>query len=147
MERELMIKLIAAALADLREAVKELEAPTHPETPMPRPRVFELSARLVWPAHGWDARGWVGSPWVRVGLKGGPDTFYLANSGLAGLVVDDCGGQPRKVLRALRRIQAAAAWCRARAEGRGRAAQEILRQQAKALQTLEAEAALLALGK
>jgi hypothetical protein len=42
---------------------------------------------------------------------------------------------------------AAAAWCRARAEGRRRMAQEILRQQARALETIENERAMQALGK
>ena len=58
-----------------------------------------------------------------------------------------CGHQPRKVLRCLRRIQAATAWCYARAEGRKRAAEEILRQQQGAADTLKAEAAMQALGK
>jgi hypothetical protein len=56
-----------------------------------------------------------------------------------------CGWQPRKVLRALRRLQAIAAWCRARRAGLERAAQEILRQQARAMEQLEAEAAMAAL--
>jgi hypothetical protein len=57
------------------------------------------------------------------------------------------GYQPRNVLRALRRIQAATAWCQARAQGRRRAAREILHQQRAAAAILEAEVAIRALQK
>ena len=60
-------------------------------------------------------------------------------------IIDRSGAHPRRLLRALRRIEAATAWCYARAEGRKRMAEEILRQQAKARETLEAEAAIRAL--
>ncbi len=43
------------------------------------------------------------------------------------------------------RLRQAAAWCRARVEGRRRAAREILRQQGRDLEALEAEAAIRSL--
>ncbi|MEM2615662.1 MAG: hypothetical protein QXO44_02835 [Thermoplasmatales archaeon] len=55
--------------------------------------------------------------------------------------------KPRNILRVIRRVEAAAEYFRKRAEGRRRMAEEILRQQKKFLETLEAEAALVSLSR
>jgi ABC-type nitrate/sulfonate/bicarbonate transport system substrate-binding protein len=80
---------------------------------------------------------------------GGHGKFFSLSyvEGTAEALGSKAGWQPRLVLRAVRRLQAAAAWCRARAAGRQRAAQEILRQQSKAVEALEAEAILANLKK
>lgn len=64
----------------------------------------------------------------------------------AGVVLVRALATPRRVLRCLRRIQAATAWCRARQAGQQRAAAEIARQQAPWVDQLAAEAAGRALG-
>jgi hypothetical protein len=118
--------LIEKALNDLVQAAIVLEKPTYPQTPLPRPRRFTLVGGYTWE---WN------DSYIR-----GDRTIWLATS--ADALAQICGYQPRKVLRLLRRIQAATAWCEARREGRERQAQEILRQQKKALEALEAESVL-----
>lgn len=56
-------------------------------------------------------------------------------------VLNASRGQPRLILRALRRVENIVAWCEARRQGRLRSSQEILRQQAKAVSTLNILAA------
>lgn len=66
---------------------------------------------------------------------------------VAELICYACKWQPRLILRAVRRIEAATRWCEARAAGRKRAAEEILRQQAEAEEKLAAMAAIDAMAK
>lgn len=137
-------EVIRAALNDLYGAVKRMIKETVPATPLPRPRQLELTpGGWVWPyvdekIH-WDM---IQNP--RTG-----STMDLTNvvylGGTARVICKACGDRPRLILRALRRIQAATAWCEARTEGRKRQVEEILRQQQKAVEALEAEAAILAL--
>ncbi len=135
-------KLIAHALQELGRASDRLCKGTAPNTPMPRPKVFRFG-RFAWPnVSAPDTRWWGICDTASI------ETLSLSsyNSDLASeKIMIDCGRQPRKILRALRRIQAATAWCEARTEGRKRQAEEILRQQAAAVEALDAEAALLAL--
>jgi hypothetical protein len=133
--------LLMAALRELDQAVTELCRETMPHTPLPRPHIFEL-----WPGVSWPAIE-----------EGRPRYDYLSERRSERRytryveyyppeeIIKMCGGQPRQILRVLRKIQAAAAWCRARAEGRRRMAEEILRQQRRAVEVLEAESALQAL--
>ncbi len=136
-------ELLCEALRELLEAYKAMVSQTAPSTPMPRPKVFKLAKNTYWPRLDADGVEWhvfvVGKEQHNLYFDG---KFRTSDSLLA-----VCGHQPRKVLRCLRRIQAATAWCYARAEGRKRAAEEILRQQQGAADTLKAEAAMQALGK
>lgn len=137
-------KLIKESLLRLRHAAEEIEQQTMPTTPMPRARIFHICKDISWPS-------------IKIKTNAVADWNYIAfkeNRSLSleyypreatDRIIKKCHYQPRKILRALRRIEAATAWCYARAEGRKRAAEEILRQQASALEILEAEAALLAL--
>lgn len=142
-------KIIEAALKDLREAVKKMTAKTDPQTPLCRKREFIFAEdknghKIIWPykddfykvSPGQDA--WLYS--LSMGSYQVNNLSYLVTN-----IIDIIGNQPRKILLALRRIQAATAWCEARAEGRKRQAEEIKRQQAKAIAALEAEAILSAL--
>jgi len=136
--------LIETALRELGSAVKVMVRPTFPATSEPRPRIFSFSDGLLWP---YVAKGKVS--WNKFHR---PDEYYFYSIGgefcdrrSVIKIINECGGQPRKVLRALRRIRAATAWCYARAEGRKRQAEEILRQQASAVEALEAEAVMQAL--
>jgi hypothetical protein len=143
--RETFVRFLFEALLELRAAVRELMQETTPETPLPRARSFVFYPGVRWP--GGPKGNWVNyirveSSDYEVGRNWDSELQALAKR-----LVERCGYQPRKVLRVQRRIMAAAAWCRARAEGRRRMAQEILRQQARALETIENERAMQALGK
>jgi len=135
-------KILSAALDDLEAAAKKLTAATTPQTPLPRPREFIFISRgkekkVVWPA--FDG----GKYWLNHITHPGAILGYSTHA--RAYILSLAQYQPRLILRALRRIQAATAWCEARAEGRRRQAEEILRQQQKAVEALEAEAAMLAL--
>ncbi len=130
--------LLKQALRELSRAAKALADETSPATPEPRPRIFQFAPGITWPRVR-DGVNWG----LVVDGSSGAGWGYLES--VARQILNQSRGQPRLILRALRRIQAATAWCRARAEGRRRAAQEILRQQAKAAEALEAEAAMSAL--
>lgn len=135
------VRLIDEALADLAEAVRELRAPTVPRVPMPRPKLFCFTRRVRWPLIertvdvAWDVAVFSAANYPLNGFR----------HALADRILDDCEYNPRLVLRAIRRIQAATAWCRARAEGRKRAARELRRQQSKFFDALDAHEALSAL--
>ena len=123
--------LVTAALEDLNSAAEKMVAQTTPATPMPRPRIFIICETVSWPFLRSDS-----SPYEEA-------THFRDR--IASKIVVGCKKQPRLILRAIRRIQAATAWCKARTEGRRRQAEEILRQQSAAVEALEAEAAMLAL--
>ena len=132
------IAILSTALEDLEAAVDKLEKDTIPYTPIPRIRKFEIVPRkMTWP-YKKDLRSFLTEAHV-YGLE------RWKRKNVSTIIIALCRAQPRLILRALRRIQAATAWCEARAEGRRRAAEEILRQQARAVEALEAEAAMLAL--
>jgi len=153
-------EVLQAALGDFLASVCEMLAPTEPSTPPPRPRVFELAPGVWWPRYKRET-GEV--DWFVLSFADPPASFdrrlrvgdgrvycvsyYGDRQDAAEFFLEKCGSKPRLVLRTLRRIQAAAAWCRARAEGRKRMAEEILRQQAASVQALEAERTLLGLRK
>ncbi|MGI9951408.1 hypothetical protein V3F56_03515 [Moorellaceae bacterium AZ2] len=134
-------KILVAALKDLMAAAEKLTADTVPGTPLPRPRKFifvqQGKKMVAWPV------------WIKGELYWNffeiPNTEFGSVKDAVRSILFLTQEKPRLVLRALRRIQAATAWCEARAEGRKRQAQEILRQQSKAVEALEAEAVLLAL--
>lgn len=140
-------KLLESALAALNRAVDQLKQNTVPSTAMPRPRVFRITRNVVWPqVHDTGTAGpyWKVLYFEESGKSRSIEYEYVRRE-VAEMIARSCGYQPRKILAALRRLQAATAWCYARAEGRKRQAEEILRQQASALEVLEAEAALQAL--
>lgn len=134
----MMKRLLDEALKRLDRAVKGLLAQTIPDTPLPRPRAFHLAPRSWWPyTHGLQDI-------VADGL-----TYPLSHEHnrmqASDRLLHAVARQPRAVLRLLRRLEAAAAWCDARRRGRERAAAELLRQQARATDTLGAMAAVQAI--
>jgi len=130
-------KLLNAALSDLDRAQGQMNKDTVPRTPIPRPRIFQITPRVRWPYIRSDG----GVQWSLCMSRKYP--LHLQKT--LDNILNDCHYQPRAFLRALRRIQAATEWCRARTDGRRRMAEEILRQQAKAVESLEAEAVMAAL--
>jgi len=139
-EYEQYEQLIEIALRELGSAVKVMVKPTFPATSEPRPRIFRFTDYLLWPYVAKDKVSW-----NKFRHRNECYVYSIEGKYSAIKIINECRGQPRKVLRALRRIQAAAAWCYARAEGRKRQAEEILRQQATAVEALKAEAVMQAL--
>lgn len=134
--------LLWQALFDLRAEVEELLRDTKPETPLPRWRLFTLAPGIYWPCQGNPRMAQAEGCTLSLPRRGETRDCWLVNA-----LMRACRGQPRLILRALRRIEAATAWCRARRAGRERMVQEILRQQAGAVETLETLAALQALAQ
>ena len=146
MNRDEMIKLLHIALHDLLQAAAKMTKETTPVTPLPRPRKFSIIQGVVYPHV--DAYGQPQWSWINIRGNGYSLPSYATGySKVASIIAELTQFQPRGVLRALRRIQAATAWCEARYQGRLRAAQEIMRQQAKAKEALEAELVLHQLGQ
>ena len=127
---------LEAAIADLRRAAKEMEAPTDPQTPLPRKKVLK-GAGLEWPGPTYAGDGQIG--WATVVVGATPRN--TSDGGIVEAIIRQTGNQPAKVLEAIELLEAAAAWCRDRRAGRERHAQEIVRQQAKAVAELEARTA------
>ena len=130
-------KLILHALTALAKADVDLHSLcTRPSTSVPRRREFVFAAK------GKDRVSWPGrSPGHYRAIEYLDGTDFVAYHDILELT----GRQPRKLLRALRRIEAATAWCHARMASRQRMAEEILRQQAAYDETLQAELAMQAL--
>ena len=140
-------RALCGALRGLETAVAGMLKQTTPPTPLPRPRHFAIAPGLEWPVRDQQllASDNHFSGYYLLGRGDTPPLSLHEARNAAQAVVKACNGRPRRLLRALRRIQAATAWCHARAAGRRRAAQEILRQQAGATEVLRDEAALRAL--
>lgn len=144
MTKEEMFTVIRSAVTDLQKAGSALEEATVPQTNMPRPRIFEITDSITWPYIATDENKiyWQN---IQVGARRG--LYYISTGDVSRYIGDTCGWEPRKVLRAVRRLQAAAAWCRARADGRQRMAQEIVRQQSRAVEKLKAELTVVLLSQ
>jgi len=139
--RSHFFRVLMEKTKELLVAVERLSEDTVPQTPMPHPRVFEIFPGVHWPLV--DSHGWVEWRSVRLAERG-----YILELGRPYLIerlLDLTGGQPAKVRRCLRGMDAAIRWCEARREGRLRAAREILRQQEAALQEILAESILQSL--
>ncbi len=127
MKREDYVATVKKYLKCLHEAYKQLSATTTPPVSMPRARKFWFTPRHCYPYFENEQ-----PCFDRVAVGKSCDWFYeQGNKGLAEDICKACNWQPRKILRAVRRIAAAAEWCRKRAEGRKRHAEEILRQQSR----------------
>ena len=130
MLKESLHELIESKLLKLRLAIRELERQTIPHTPLPFPRFFKLlDEKLVWPARFNNLCS------IKIDNQ---DSFFLITPDLIEDICKACEYKPSKILKVIRRIEAAAEWCRKRAEGRKRAAEEILKQQRKAADALAA---------
>jgi hypothetical protein len=142
MTKDEMFLVLKVAVQELQAAVSELQRQTIPHTrEVERFPTIYLPGNVHWPG------GYPGKPNLyglrtKVDERRSWDLNILEPQRTAEALGNRVGWQPRLVLRAVRRLQAAAAWCRARAAGRQRAAQEIIRQQSKAVEALEAEAVL-----
>ena len=139
--QEQLHKLVEFKLEELRKAICELRQHTIPHTPLPRPKVFKLfNDEIIWPHRSNDLYT------IKVNNRD-YDFEYGVENHVVQKICEVCKYQPAKILKVIRRIEAAAEWCRKRAEGRKRAAEEILKQQKKAVDTLTALAVAYKLSK
>jgi hypothetical protein len=141
-------ELLAEAFDQLWEAMMELTRPTLPQTPLPRP-----PAKPVRVARGVELRVEVENGrcvTVRVFAEGccleslrvwDTTSYTVDHSDLARKMMPYLS-RPRALAHCLRQLRWLTAWMRKRAEGRRRAAAEILRQQRKWVEMLESEIAL-----
>ncbi len=138
---------VREALARLCDAVSQLHAKPYLAVPLPRPRVFVFVQTDTGPVR-WPSRRGSEADFGVVDACGREYYLYRVPKGTSELpevIVKLCGERPRAVLRAIRRIEAAAEWCLRRAEGRRRMAVEILRQQERFAKEIEARAVLAGL--
>lgn len=127
---------IKAAIAELYRAAKELKAATDPQTPLPRKKVIN-GGGIEWPGPDYmDAKL---PDWEKIIV--GKTARGLTDGGVVEAIIRKTGGQPAKVLAAIEVLEAAVAWCRERKAGRERHAQEIIRQQGRAVEELETRVA------
>lgn len=156
-DRLKLVKLLELPINKLLDAANAMVADTFPLTPLPRPREFIFfeaanGARVAWPClrrhraqhslvHAYRSFEYFSTvpPYHRA--------WGTHPESIARAIVFVNGSQPKDVLRALRMMQAAIAWCKARKKGRERHAQEILRQQAFALEAINLESIMVALSK
>jgi len=137
--QEQLHELVEAKLRELRRAIYELQQHTVPYTPLPRPKVFKLfddgNVQIIWPSRLSNLSD--GLYTIRIG-----DYEYSFQYSVeiypVRKICEACGYQPAKILKVIRRIDAAIEWCKRRTEGRKRAAEEILKQQTKAIDILNA---------
>lgn len=143
MDREDTVRVLSDALRDFGNARDDLGRTLVPNGPPP-PQVrrrgdVKLAPHVILSIHQ-PGGSWIVAYLCRDGRQ--PDSRNILDTAakLAELPT------PRDILRALRRIQAATAWCRARREGQRRAMEEVERQQAQAVEALEAEIVAHTLG-
>jgi len=142
-------KVLEIAFERLRAAEARFHFPTTPHVPLGRPRVFKIG-RLYWPVRGGAPGSLVPCSLADIPWPNNVRTVYLTplpfEEAISSLL-NWTGDQPRRVWRMIRQINAVIAWCEKRAEGRRRAALEILRQQQKWIDKIVAEVTLERLAK
>lgn len=131
-------QLLKEAIEKLYRAVQELDEGLPIHIPKPRPRTFEFAPGVTWPRDD-------NLYYMRV--RSGAGVYITNDWRIVDEVYKACGGQPRKVYRALRRIRAAIEWCRARRAGKKRMMEEIIRQQGYYFSELYKEVVVKALQK
>ncbi|MEM4204584.1 MAG: hypothetical protein QXS54_10995 [Candidatus Methanomethylicaceae archaeon] len=139
MNRTEMEKLLRIKLKELERVSREFLKDTIPSTPLPRVKSFRLSKEIVFYMEP--------KATFRFAIENLRFTLELSIDNITYSILEVSGYKPRDVLRIVRRIEAIMDWFRRRIEGRKRMAEEILRQQRKFVEALEAEAALVSLSK
>ncbi len=126
MTRGEIINLLNKEVARLEQAISDMLNPTFPQTPLPRPRFFAITPTIIWP---FQEKNGTKILWASVAHTDGGrrESVDLPSPQFWDIMWEYCTS-PTRGLRVLMRLQAARAWCQARAEGRRRAAQEVLRQ-------------------
>jgi len=141
MSRIMSYEQIKMARAVLEQKTRELDdistkLTKHPYYRLVRPRYFEFAPGITWPIREALESGGYGIKWDRINF----DAFHWAYlHDLPHDIIKRCNYQPRCILRAIRRIDAAIRWCEKRIEGLNRHYQQILEQQKDAVKKIEAE--------
>lgn len=145
------VDVFASSLLSLYEAEKQLLTATLPFVPIGRFRTFVvLPQKCIWPAaytHDATTTGLGFSIYQTSGTA----TRVLYNNKdtrnqLSAWLVSVCDKRPKQLMHTLNIMDRITDWCAKRAKGRARAAQEVIKQQAKARQAIDEIAALMALG-
>ncbi len=145
MTKNEIIDLINKEVASLEQAIGDMLADTFPQTSPPRPRFFAITPTIIWPFRGKKSTDieWKSVAYTADGCK---ESIGLTSYIFRDIILEYCTS-PTRGLRVLMQLQAARAWCQARAEGRRRAAQEVLRQQRASIEKLQAIQVLETMGK
>jgi hypothetical protein len=133
-----MVVVVREALRHCQEAYEAYTAPTLPETPQGRVRWFKHrigDAMLEYPAVTYGDRLVLNAICVKSGgALGSVEVLYFtARDADIARVVRHLRGYPSRVLALVRWLECIERWLRARAKGRQRHAEEILRQQQRAI--------------
>lgn len=137
-----MVRAVEAALTDFGNAYTAMMQNTMPPTPNYTQFKTFRGHSFCWPTPGAHSKQDPSA--ILIGdtphllwriLQQGPWVW-------AKMLVECDQYQPHRVWRDIRAIQRAAQYCRRRAEGRQRAAQEILKQQSKYWEKIKAEAVI-----
>ena len=139
---ETMVTALQAALQACYDAYKAYVQPTFPKVPHGRLKRFELrvgEVQFKYPAkrYMFDEPQLDG---VEMFCRGSTQIiqFYSGNRREgAETIVDKLGGYPSRVLALVRWLERIERWLRARADGHQRHAQEILRQQQRAIAEIQ----------
>lgn len=150
MTTEEMEALLAQAFRQLWKAVEQMKEPTTPWTALPRPKVIRLVPGVYWPYVDseveWHClRVQASAVHLIAFVPPFSNNLRLDEPGREYIEEWTRGWQPRLVLHLLRQLRRATRWCEERAEGRGRAARNILAAQERTRRELEAEITLLKL--
>ena len=111
--------LIAKVLGDLWRAAQDLKTHIGPfmllpcETPLVRPRIFKICTGIYWPRIYYSNKVNFCAVTI-IGANG--DEMREGVPFIDNKIIERCQ-TPRDVIVAIRRIQAATAWCEARVEG------------------------------
>jgi DNA-directed RNA polymerase specialized sigma54-like protein len=141
-------ELLSEALDRLWEAMRELTRPTSPPTPLPRPpaKPIRVSRKVELRVERENSRTITVDVFVDGRCLGSlrvwdTTNYTVDHSDLVGKMMPYLS-RPRTLAHCLRQLQWLTEWMRKRAEGRRRAAEEILRQQRKWVEELEGEIAM-----
>ena len=140
--REAMVTALQAALQACNDAHKAYVQPTFPKVPHGRLKRFELrvgGARIVYPARRYMSDD-PQTDAIEVTFRGSKRNVCFCTGGSredAEYIVDNLGGYPSRVLALVRWLERIERWLRARAEGHQRHAEEVLRQQSRAVAEIQ----------
>ena len=144
MSRIMSYEQIKMARAVLEQKTRELDdistkLTKHPYYHLIRPRYFEFAPGIIWPLREPLACGGYDVNMNAVHIISEDSTSWAYLHDLPHDVIVRCNYQPRCIVRAMRRIDAAIRWCEKRIKGLNRHYQQILEQQKDAVKKIEAE--------
>lgn len=145
-----MLTFIKHYVDEMERHIDLLGRQTSPPTPMPRPKRFVirgLDGIAYWPAH--DRNGFTHWHAILCNGKDGKSEYFIQlwMKGVEQTLLERCEFKPSNAYALVESMKQVIRWLQKRTEGRQRQAQEILRQQQRYVDLIEAEAALIKLGQ